>query len=121
MLSEESIQENIAGHESRNPELLATMRDMGIDLQQSRSVEHHFLAESQHNASLLARALHEKGYLILMLSPVDSEDASNSNPWNVEAGIQRTPEEAASSLISEELVRLAAQFDAVYDGWGTPV
>ena len=101
--------------------LLATMRDMGLDLQQSRSVEHHFLAENQQNASLLARALYEKGYLILMLAPSDSEDGSHSSCWNVEAQVQHTPEEAASSLISEELVRLAAQFDAVYDGWGTPV
>jgi regulator of RNase E activity RraB len=57
--------------------------------------------------------------LILVISPTDEEDGSKV--WNVEAGIQRTLVDAGSERVTEELVRLAAELDAIYDGWGASI
>lgn len=112
------IQESIAGHTARNAALLADLRLRGVDLSRPQSVEHHFWAASQKSAAFLAKRLYELGYLILVISPTDEQ---GSKVWNVEAGIQRTLADAGSEAVTEDLVRLAAQFDAIYDGWGANV
>ena len=117
MITEAEIQKSMAGHDARNIELLKHLQEEGVALGVPRPVEHHFFASNQRNAALLAKELYERGYLILVLSPPVAEDDSGS--WNLEAGIQRTPDEAASHDVTEELVRLAAKYDTHYDGWGT--
>jgi regulator of RNase E activity RraB len=118
-MTEREIRESINGHDARNAELLATIRDKGIALDEERSVEHHFWAPNQTNAAGLARELYNYGYMVLAISPTQLEDGSTW--WNVEAEIKRAPGDAASHETSEELIRLAAQFDASYDGWGTSI
>jgi regulator of RNase E activity RraB len=63
--------------------------------------------------------LYLRGFLVLVICPVNAED--NSELWNVEAGRDETPEEAASQNSVEDLVRLGARFEAEYDGWGTSI
>jgi len=116
-MTEREIRESISGHDARNAELRRTIRAKGVALDEQRSVEHHFWAPNQTNAAELARELYNHGYLVLAISPTELEDGSVC--WNVEAETKRTPEEAASHETSEELVRLAAQFNGSYDGWGT--
>lgn len=117
MIPEVEIQRSITGHNARNNELLKHIGEKGVVIDKPRPVEHHFYASSQKDAAFLAKELYNRGYLILALMPSHTEEGSDH--WNVEAGIQRTPAEAASHRITEELVRLAAKFDADYDGWGT--
>jgi regulator of RNase E activity RraB len=117
-MADTNIQESIAGHASRNAALLEDLRRRGVDVGRPHSVEHHFWAGNQKSAALLAKRLYELGYLILVISPADED---GSKVWNVEAGIQRTLADAGSERVTEELVRLAAQFDAIYDGWGASV
>ncbi len=118
-MNEIEIRESIAGHALRNAELLKDLRRGGTDTERPCSVEHHFWASNQSSGVALAKRLYDLGYVILVLSPTD--DADGTKVWNVEAGIQRTLADAASESVSEELVRVAAQFDAVYDGWGASV
>ena len=118
-MTENEISGILRGHESRNEELLRTLSTKGVALDKGRSVEHHFWANSQKEAAMLAKKLYERGFLVLAISPVSTEDESKL--WNVEAGVEQAPTVAASREISEELTRLAAQFDAVYDGWGTSI
>ncbi len=116
---EKDILESIAGHEVRNAALLEDIRSRGLNPDRPQAVEHHFWAPTQQSAVQLAKKLYELEYVILVLSPVD--DDHGTKVWNVEAGVQRTLAEAASSAMSEQLIRLAAQFDAVYDGWGASI
>lgn len=114
---EEEIQNSISENDVRNTELLNDLSSKGVSVKNNYPIEHHFWAGGQLNAALFAKELYERGYLILVISPVESDDGSNW--WNVEAEIKRTIADAASHQVTEELVRLAAQFDSVYDGWGT--
>lgn len=118
-MKETEIQGILKGHADRYAELLRTLFTKGVSLDQERSVEHHFWANSQREAVLLAKELYDRGYLVLTISPVNTED--DSTTWNVEAGIEQSPAIAASQPLSENLTRLAAQFEAVYDGWGTSI
>ncbi len=112
------MSESIKGHAVRNAALLKDLRLRGVDVSLSHSVEHHFWARDQRSAALLAQRLYELGHLILVISPVDED---GSKMWNVEAGIQRTLEDAGGERVTDELVRLAAQFGATYDGWGANI
>ena len=51
----------------------------------------------------------------------DDEDEEYDECWSVEAKVLRAPKEAASEQVTEDLVRLAAKFNAAYDGWGTEI
>ena len=118
-MTENEIEGIIRGHEKRNVELLRTLRSKGVSLNESRSIEHHFWANTQGEAVMLAKALYDCGYLVLVISPVPTEDGASL--WNVEAGLKQPPTDAASKELSEKLTRLAGRFDSVYDGWGTTV
>ncbi len=118
-MTEDEIQESIKGHDVRNAELLRSIKEKKVATDEIRSIEHHFWSRSQPNASLLAKELYTRGYLLLVICPVDQEDGSKW--WNVEAEVRQTIKDAASSDLVSELVTLAARFDALYDGWGTSV
>jgi regulator of RNase E activity RraB len=119
MKTEQDINENIVGQQQRNAELLAVLRDKGVQIDEERPIEHHFWGARQEDAALLAKMLYTNGYLVLEIAPVDTDDGSEC--WNVEARIEQTPRFAASRQLSEELARMAARFDCDYDGWGTRI
>ena len=118
-MTETEIKGILRGHKDRNEELLRTLSTKGVALDKGRSVEHHFWANSQREAAMLAKKLYDRNFLVLAISPVNTEDGSTV--WNLEAGVEQAPSIAASQATTEELTRLAAEFDAVYDGWGTSV
>jgi hypothetical protein len=117
MVSEAQILDDLAGHGARNAELLRKLRGMGVKLDVPHSVEHHFWANGGRNAALLAKALYDRGYFVLVISPGDND----SEPWDVEVEMEQSPTQAADPSLTEDLARLAAQFDATYDGWGMSV
>jgi regulator of RNase E activity RraB len=118
-LHEALIRDSLEAHDRRNAALLADLRNRGVDVGRAHAVEHHFWAPDQRRGALLAQQLYQLGYLVLLLSPVEDEDGSVV--WNVEASIQSTLADAASQRVAESLVRLSAEFDATYDGWGVTV
>lgn len=118
MLDEIAIRDSLAGHAERNASLLQDLKRKGAQLDAPRSIEHHFWADDQMSAALLAKKLYGLGYLVLVISPTEDD---GSRLWNVEAGFDRSLEDAGSERVTEDLVRLAAQFDATYDGWGTSI
>ena len=120
MISAKDVAQNILENDKRNEELLDRLKQKGVALGEHRSVEHHFWAPGQDKAALLARELYKRGYLLLALAPRPGTDSA-TQWWNIEAGIRRSPYDAASRKVTEELANLAAQFDGVYDGWGTAV
>ena len=118
-MTEYEIVEHIKGHEIRNSELLANLKAKKIATNEPQHVEHHFWARNQGNAARLARELYKRGFLVLVICPVDDKDGSKS--WNVEVESEQTFEQATSQQLVAELVRLAANFDSIYDGWGTSI
>ena len=55
MTSEADIEASFEGHAARNEELLKLLREKGVSVNKSRSVEHHFWASDQENAALLGQ------------------------------------------------------------------
>jgi regulator of RNase E activity RraB len=106
----------LEAHRKRNVSVLKTLEESGAALDEPRAVEHHFFAPTQEAAVLLAKELYDRGFLILMLSPAESEGSSD---WTVEAAQHSTAKNAASEATTRELLELATRMDATYDGWGT--
>lgn len=119
MKREADIQESVKGHEARNAQLLRTLRSKGMVLSERHPAEHHFWAYSREMAEALADELRKRGYIGPTIGSHKFDDGSNL--WSVEASFEQTLEEAASRGTTEELVRLAARFDALYDGWGVSI
>src|SRR5260370_12785896 len=118
-MTEQGLQESIRRHEERNKELLQLIRSKGVSVEDTHFCEHHFWASTQRGADLLAKELYSRGFLVLVISRVDTDDGSEL--WTVEAGIDQPPAAAASPSITEDLSLLAHRFDSEYDGWGTSI
>ena len=118
-MTEDQILESIAGHRQRNIQLRQALSDKKVNLSEQRPTDVHFYAWSQSDAAVLARELFKKGFLVKVLSP--SPEPGDEELWNIEAGAQVVPEEILGDEFTEGMVRLAARFDSVYDGWGTSV
>jgi hypothetical protein len=119
MLPEEQILDIVHGHEARNAELKRDLAAKSVPLDEARPVDHHFWAPTQRDAAYLARELYSAGFLVTCLSPPQPNSAERD--WNVEIAARQSPEDAASLRTADWFTRLAAQFDSVYDGWGTTV
>lgn len=118
-MKETEIKAIIQDHAVRNRALLDVIKSKGASTSEIRPIDHHFWANSQNEAALLAQKLYQQGFLISEIAPVTTTD--NSELWNVEATLQHSPSEAAEHDTVERLTRLAAEFNAVYDGWGTSI
>lgn len=116
LVTDDEIQSAIAAHRTRNAELRERLMQNGVGLAERRPVDVHFWANDQHDAALLGRELFKKGFLIKLLAPTHDADDSR---WNVEAGALVPPEQILGDQLTEQLVRLAADCGAVYDGWAT--
>jgi len=117
-VTEDDIQAAIAGHRVRNVELGRVLASKGVELAEKRPVDVHFWADDQRDAALLARELFRIGFLVKLLCP--SEDRKDGR-WNIEAGALVPPDQVLGDHLTEQLVRMAANCGAVYDGWGTQV
>lgn len=118
-MTEAEIRDIVAEHVARNAALLRTLETKQVSLSTKRPIDHHFWATGQNQAALLAKELYDEGYLVSQISPVNTDD--NSIVWNVEATAHQTPLEVTATQMVEKLTRLAAQFESVYDGWGTSI
>ena len=67
----------------------------------------------------MARSLYQMGFLIRLLAPAKAEN--DPDRWSVEAGAKIPLLQAAGAELTEKLIRLAAEQDSVFDGWGTSV
>jgi len=116
-VTEEEIQTSIDAHRARNTELRKQLTLKTVALSDARPVDVHFWAGDQHDAAMLGRELFKKGFLVKLLAP--ASDGGRASRWNVDAGALIPPEDILGDRLTERLVRMAADCDAVYDGWGT--
>jgi len=109
------VNTEINNHLQRNKALKDSLCQKGVELRESLSIELHFWAFSKQTAVMLAKALYDEGLMVLVLTLVDGEESR----WTVEAGIKDTIEHLTSLPVVKRFVELAAEFDSIYDGWGT--
>ncbi len=115
-MDESTIEELIQGHVARNRELKNLLPEKGVDLVETRIVELHFWASDEKAANDLALALDLIGY------PAAKPSRSNdSDLWNVESQVEASPLAATDPFFVERLVRLAAEHEAEFDGWGISI
>ncbi|HWQ54665.1 MAG TPA: ribonuclease E inhibitor RraB [Bryobacteraceae bacterium] len=103
----------------RNADLRQVLLGKGVNLTEQRPVDVHFWAWTQRDAAVLARELFKKGFLVKLLSPSPTPD--DEARWGIEAGALVVPDQILGDEFTEGMVRLAAQSDSVYDGWGSEV
>jgi len=107
-----------AAHQRRNDELCRTLADRGIDLEEARAAELHFWCPEQQDAALLAKALYQRGFLVLVIAPEQTDETTR---WNVEAGLKEPVALIASNEFTTRMIELALEHASEYDGWGTSV
>jgi len=88
---------------------------MKIEIEEQKEL--HFWAFRRQDAVMLAKALYDDGLIVLALAHVPDD----GDRWNIEAGIKETVENLTGAPMVRKFVELAAQFDAIYDGWGMSV
>jgi hypothetical protein len=114
-LNKSDIQAAIERHATRNRELKKLIESKGIDPASSRLIDLHFWAFGETEANNLAGALQNAGY-----SPVSKKASeSDSTVWSVETRFEASPTSVSAPLFVERMVRLAAENEGEFDGWGT--
>jgi Regulator of ribonuclease activity B len=108
--------EKIRAHTERNFLLLQRLKQMGVLLDEPRSVELHFWAPGKTSAYHLGSALCEKGHIVRCIAPTDDPAI-----WNVESAIELSPNQVVDERFTTDLIKTAQAFGASYDGWGTSV
>jgi regulator of RNase E activity RraB len=114
------IEAMLPGHAARNHALVDQLLKRGVDLDVSRAIEHHFWADGHRHAVELAHELYRRGFVILVLAKVKTDDTSR-DLWNVEAEALQSVKDTIGENAVRDLVELAALRNCVYDGWGTRV
>lgn len=110
---------SLEAHRLRNSPLLRKFRERNISLTDTRSVELHFWAHGQAGAVELANALKKKGYTLLRLNPANAADSPDL--WNIEVAAELSIEGVVHQQFVSEMIRLAEEVGAEYDGWGTVI
>ncbi len=112
--TEAEIDSDIFRHDARNLQLKRRLAERGVDFRGERLIICDFRAPSRQQASRLEQALTERGFLVLQVAATGSEDHC---VLRVRARVERTIDQAASHEFTEALVRSAADFSCLYDGW----
>ena len=110
---------NVDDQLAMNPVTVATLSDAGSDLSKPHRIEHHFYCHDQQACDALSAAGRGLGY-----------EAGNWGTGRTDGGhtyryfdlIKPTvPSLSNLDAAVKELVLLAKQHEAIYDGWGTLV
>jgi len=111
----QEISDIVAQHAARNQELVALISRKGGNLQIERTVDLHFWAFNETDATGLAEALRARG-LSNVISRVSAKDPA---VWNVEGQVVGSLLQVTEARFVEELARVAVAHNADFDGWGT--
>jgi len=114
-MKEAAIRACILQHDASNLRLKRRLAEHGIDFRGLSQVCCRFQAGSLAQLFLLAEALRQKGFVIAEFAPLGSGD--NPASWRVEAQREASIGQAASHEFTEDLVRCAAAFSCLYQGW----
>jgi len=85
----------------------------GCDLNETRKIEHCFVAQNKSSVGLILNVLPKIGHQLLHISQSD-----NGSFW-ISSLEMVSPAEVTKK--TEKLIQLAKLYNAQYDGWGTTV
>ena len=115
-IAESTIQESVYAHQRRNATLVQHITERGGDTQRDRSIDCFFHTRNEDAAIALSASLQSHGFRDIS---VTLSDDRGEHPWTVQAVLTCTVAAFTAPKRVEELIRIAAQHDAVFDGWGT--
>jgi len=116
-VTQKDIEEAIRGHRARNVELLKTVAESGVDLQEPRSIDCFFWSGTEEGARSLAMELSREGYRQVAISPPNER----TDLWSVQGQTTTTPAAISDPVTVAELVEMAARHSSDFDGWGTEI
>src|SRR6266849_4856995 len=106
-MKEARAHDAVAGHNTRNRELVARILAKGGSLTAARALDLFFWAPSQTAGVALADALRSMG-----LTNLEVTSAADGRPtWSVQGQLNASVRKVTSTLFTEQLVRLAAQHE----------
>ena len=116
MVKPRVISEDIAAHHARNAKLVENISGHGASLERERPIDCFFHTASEDAAITLSAVLQSHGIRDLSIS---HSDGAGSHPWTVQGSVTSSVSHFTSEAQVERFVRLAAEHDALFDGWGT--
>jgi hypothetical protein len=116
MVKPRLISEDIAAHLVRNANLVENIISHGASFERERAIDCFFHTGSEDATIALCAALKSHGIRDLSIS---HSDEGGSHPWTVRGSITSSVSHFTSEKQVERFVRLAAEHDALFDGWGT--
>jgi hypothetical protein len=115
-MNEHALREDVATHLARNAALVRNITSRGGDVQRERAIDCFFHTRTEDDAISLARLLQAQGFRELSITHIDNE---SEHPWTVQGGLMSSVSDLTAPDCVEHFVRLAAEHDALFDGWGT--
>lgn len=115
-MNKSAVQENTAAHLKRNAKLVQHITDRGGDTQRERNIDCFFHTHTEDDAIALSRLLKSRGFQELSITHADDQD---EYPWTVQGFLRSSVAAFTAPDRVEEVVRISAQHDALFDGWGT--
>jgi hypothetical protein len=118
VINERAAQEDVAAHMERNAALVQQIKGRGGDVERERNIDCFFHTHTEDDAIAVSRALQACGLRELSITHRHDED---NRPWTVQGVALSSVAAFTVGQRVEEFVRIAAQHDALFDGWGTPL
>ena len=118
MIDDRVVQGDVAAHIERNAALVQQIKRRGGDTQRERNIDCFFHTRTEDDAIALSRALQACGLHELSITHHGDE---GQHPWTVQGLVISSVAAFTAADRVEEFVRIAAQHEALFDGWGTPL
>ncbi|HEX6160951.1 MAG TPA: ribonuclease E inhibitor RraB [Thermoanaerobaculia bacterium] len=114
-MGESFLHDDVVAILARNEQLVHTIERHGGDLDEVRSIDFFFYANSHTDAQRLAADLDTRGFETFV-----PEEAVEGK-WSVQAVRSASVTEITDPAFVEEIVRLTSAYLAEFDGWGTAI
>lgn len=114
-MGESFLHDDVVAQLARNEQLVHTIERNGGDLDEERSIDFFFYANSHGDALKLAADLETRGFEVFV------PDEPTEEKWAVQAARMDTVTAITQQAFVEEIVRLASTYLAEFDGWGTAI
>jgi regulator of RNase E activity RraB len=116
MVKSRVISEDIAAQHARNAKLVENIISHGASLERERAIDCFFHTASEDVAIALSAVLQSHGICDISIA---HSDEAGSHPWTVQGSVTSSVSHFTSEEQVERFVRIAAEHDALFDGWGT--
>lgn len=110
--------EELSGQRNKDLETIMALKRNGSDLSKAHILEHHVYVFSEKSAKKLSKKGISLGYKSSKIQPGNYEGNSY---WFLDLIKPTIPEIEIVTNETTLMLKLAKEFDAVYDGWGTNV